>query len=76
MITTTMPEFWLKQYPDSTPPNLEKWRIPNCIPYNRKYGKLENDFLTKVGLGLDPPSRQAEGAAARQQAARRAAAPG
>jgi hypothetical protein len=40
--------------PDSAPPNLEKWRIPSCIPCNRKYGKLENDFLTKVGLCLDP----------------------
>jgi hypothetical protein len=41
-------------YPDSTPPNLEKWRIPSCIPCNSKYGKLESDFLTKVGLCLDP----------------------
>jgi hypothetical protein len=41
-------------YPDSTPPDLEKWQIPSCIPCNSGYGKLENDFLIKVGLCLDP----------------------
>jgi hypothetical protein len=41
-------------YPDSTPPDLEKWQIPSCIPCNSEYGKLENDFLIKVGLCLDP----------------------
>jgi hypothetical protein len=45
------PESW---YPDSTPPNLEKWQIPSCIPCNTDYGKLEQDFLLKVGLCLDP----------------------
>jgi hypothetical protein len=41
-------------YPDSTPSNLEKWQIPSCIPCNTEYGKLESEFLTKVGLCLDP----------------------
>jgi hypothetical protein len=45
------PESW---YPDSTSPNLEKWQIPSCIPCNASYGKLEQDFLLKVGLCLDP----------------------
>ena len=45
------PESW---YPDSTPPDLEKWQIPSCIPCNSDYGKLEQDFLIKVGLCLDP----------------------
>ena len=45
------PESW---YPSSTPPNLEKWQIPSCIRCNRDYGKLEQDFLLKVGLCLDP----------------------
>ena len=45
------PESW---YPDSTPPNVEKWQIPSCIPCNTDYGKLEQDFLLKVGLCLDP----------------------
>jgi hypothetical protein len=45
------PESW---YPDSTPPNLEKWQIPSCLPCNSEYGKMEQDFLLKVGLCLDP----------------------
>jgi hypothetical protein len=45
------PDSW---YPDSTPPNLEKWQIPSCVPCNSKYGKLESDFLTKIGLCIDP----------------------
>jgi hypothetical protein len=45
------PESW---YPDSTPPNLEKWQIPSCLPCNSEYGKLEQDFLLKAGLCLDP----------------------
>lgn len=45
------PESW---YPASTPPDVEKWQIPSCIPCNSDYGKLEQDFLIKVGLCLDP----------------------
>ena len=45
------PESW---YPDSTPPDVEKWQIPSCTPCNSDYGKLEQDFLVKVGLCLDP----------------------
>jgi hypothetical protein len=45
------PESW---YPDSTPPDVEKWQIPSCIPCNSDYGKVERDFLIKVGLCLDP----------------------
>ncbi len=45
------PESW---YPDSTPPDLEKWQIPSCIPCNSDYGRLEQDFLLKIGLCLDP----------------------
>jgi hypothetical protein len=45
------PESW---YPDSTPADVEKWQIPSCISCNSEYGKLEQDFLIKVGLCLDP----------------------
>ncbi len=45
------PKSW---YPDSTPPDLEKWQMPSCKLCNRDYGKLEEDFLSKVGLCLDP----------------------
>jgi hypothetical protein len=45
------PKSW---YPDLTPSGLEKWQIPSCIPCNSDYGKLEQDFLIKIGLCLDP----------------------
>jgi hypothetical protein len=45
------PESW---YPDSTPPDIEKWQIPSCIPCNSDYGKLEQEFLIKIGLCLEP----------------------
>ena len=51
------PESW---YPDSTPPNLEKWQIPSCIPCNSEYGKLEQDFCRKgavAGMELTEPVR-------------------
>ena len=45
------PRAW---YPDNTPPNEGKWKIPSCVPCNRAYGRLEQDFLVRVGLCLDP----------------------
>jgi hypothetical protein len=46
--------FPLSWYPDSTPPNIEKWKIPSCVPCNSEYGRIESDFLSRVGLCLDP----------------------
>jgi hypothetical protein len=45
------PESW---YPDSSPENHYKWRIPSCIPCNSALGRIEEDFLRRVGLCLDP----------------------
>jgi hypothetical protein len=45
------PQSW---YPDTTPNNQEKWQFPSCIPCNDKYGNMESDFLSRVGLCLDP----------------------
>jgi hypothetical protein len=44
------PKSW---YPDSTPPNLEKWQMPSCEDCNRKYGKLEDDLLQRFSLCVD-----------------------
>ena len=41
-------------YPEETAANLEKWQVPSCVPCNSKYGKIESDFLSRVGLSLDP----------------------
>jgi hypothetical protein len=45
------PKSW---YPDTTSHELEKWKIPSCIPCNTKYGIMEKEFLIRIGLCLDP----------------------
>jgi hypothetical protein len=45
------PKSW---YPDVTPKDLAKWQVPSCIPCNSKYGWIESDFLSRVGLALEP----------------------
>ncbi len=46
-----LPESW---YPNTTPQNMEKWKVPSCITCNREYGKIEQDLLIRLGLCLDP----------------------
>ena len=45
------PESW---YPDTTPPNLEKWKIPSCIPCNDSLGVMEDDLFVLLAHALDP----------------------
>jgi len=45
------PKAW---YPETTPPNLAKWKIPSCNPCNSEYGRIEDDLLIKFGPCLDP----------------------
>jgi hypothetical protein len=46
--------FPLSWYPDTTSSNLYKWQIPSCIPCNRALGAVEEDFLRRAALCLDP----------------------
>ena len=46
--------FPVSWYPDTTPENEEKWKIPSCVRCNGEYGRLEQDFLTRVALCLNP----------------------
>jgi len=52
------PQAW---YPDTTPPNIEKWKIPSCTRCNREYGKLEEDLLWRFGLSIDPEDQKSLG---------------
>jgi hypothetical protein len=52
------PKAW---YPDTTPPNLEKWKIPACFCCNHEYGKLEEDLLWRLGLSINPEDRKSLG---------------
>jgi hypothetical protein len=45
------PRSW---YPADSPLALAKWQIPSCIACNDKHGKIESDFISRVGLALEP----------------------
>lgn len=45
------PEAW---YPDTTPMNLEKWKIPSCLSCNALHAKGEAELLVRIGLCVDP----------------------
>lgn len=48
-------------YPDSTPPNLEKWKVPSCVKCNREYGELEAEFAILLSACIDPRSAESSG---------------
>jgi len=52
------PESW---YPETTPLDIEKWKIPSCLKCNREYGKLEEDLLWRLGLSIDPKEKKSLG---------------
>lgn len=41
-------------YPNSSPKDQYKWQVPSCVPCNSALGKIEDDFLRRVGLCFDP----------------------
>ena len=43
------PKSW---YPESTPNDLEKWKVPSCKRCNNEYSFYEQDLLIRLGLGL------------------------
>jgi hypothetical protein len=45
------PKSW---YPDTSATNLYKWQIPSCVPCNSALGAIEEDFLRRIALCLDP----------------------
>jgi hypothetical protein len=53
--------FPLSWYPDTTPANEEKWKVPSCLSCNAEYGRIEQDFLFRVALCLDPDDPASQG---------------
>jgi hypothetical protein len=52
------PESW---YPNNTPNDLEKWKVPSCDKCNKLYGKIEEELLLKFGLCIDPRNPRSAG---------------
>ena len=45
------PEAW---YPDTTPEDMEKWKVPSCDACNKNHGKNEAELLVRFGLCVPP----------------------
>lgn len=52
------PKSW---YPDTTPENLNKWKVPSCRECNGELGTIEEEFFRLVGLCLDPDTPATQG---------------
>lgn len=52
------PKGW---YPDDTPKDLEKWKIPACRLCNAEYGRIEEELGILIPLCLGPDSPHAKG---------------
>lgn len=48
-------------YPNDTPPNLERWKIPACEGCNNRLSRLEQDLLVLFALCLSPANAKASG---------------
>lgn len=44
----------LSWYPDTTPRDIEKWKVPACKECNQRFGRIEEKLLVRLGLCLDP----------------------
>lgn len=52
------PDAW---YPDTTPLNMERWKVPSCHPCNNNYSRIEGELLFKLGLCLNREDARAAG---------------
>jgi len=52
------PQGW---YPDTTPENLEKWKIPSCKSCNDEYGRMEEELGIILSACVNPKSARASG---------------
>ena len=52
------PESW---YPDTTPEDLEKWKVPCCEKCNSRFGKIEENLFLRLGLCIDPKEYRSSG---------------
>ncbi len=53
--------FPVSWYPDSTPQNIEKWKIPTCKPCNDAYGVIEEELGQVLSLCVEPDTIEFKG---------------
>jgi hypothetical protein len=59
-------------YPEGTPDDLEKWKMPACRKCNLEHSKGEGDLLVKLGMCIDPDEPKSAGIAEKALRATRA----
>lgn len=52
------PKGW---YPEDTPADIEKWKIPSCRFCNAEYGSLEEDLGIRIAFCIGPNASGAKG---------------
>lgn len=52
------PKSW---YPDTTPEEMPKWKVPSCKSCNSSLGKIEEDLMLRLGLCVNRKSARASG---------------
>lgn len=45
------PDSW---YPDSTPNNVQRWKVPACKKCNSKFQVAEDELFVRWGIGVEP----------------------
>jgi len=48
-------------YPEDTPRNLEKWKVPACLRCNAEYGRIEEELGILIALCIGPGAPNAKG---------------
>jgi hypothetical protein len=56
------PSSW---YPETTPSQVQRWKVPSCKKCNNALGKIEKELLLRLGLCIDPAKAEASGISAR-----------
>ena len=59
-------------YPETTPANLAKWKIPSCLKCNHEHSKNEGELLIRLGMCIDPDDAMSAGIAEKVLRATRA----
>jgi hypothetical protein len=52
------PSSW---YPDSTPPNIQRWVAPSCKRCNGEFGAMETELFVRFAACIDPRKPSAKG---------------
>lgn len=56
------PKSW---YPETTPPNVQRWTVPSCPDCNHKFGEMEKELFIRLAICIDPRKAEIAGISAK-----------